>query len=148
MENKNAFDPNRYKQKWKKENMKRVNGYYKTEFVDEFKNACTKLGLTQSEVIRVAMKETIKKSKIMEGKIMIKYAVETGFINGDAHISNENTEYFDTKEQAQERFDEFKRTLEYGTSSEFPEYVTLDEVEFEDDEIVETNSIDYFEEER
>lgn len=46
------------------------------------------------------------------------------------------------------RFNEFKRTLEYGTESFFPEYVSLDLVEFDDDEIEDIENLDYFEEER
>lgn len=103
MEEKKKFNPNSYKQEWKKENMKQVKASYKSEFVNEFKQACSELGIQQSDVIRSAMKETIKKSKIMEGKIMIKYAVETGFINGEAHISNESTEYFDKKDDAEKK---------------------------------------------
>lgn len=45
--------------------MKQVGGSYKTEFVDEFKAACKKLDVSQSEVIRAAMEETIRKA---EGK--------------------------------------------------------------------------------
>ena len=55
----------KYQHDWKKQNMKQVGGSYKTEFVDEFKAACKKLGVSQSEVIRAAMEETIRKA---EGK--------------------------------------------------------------------------------
>ena len=47
---------------WQKANMKQVKAAYKIEFVDEFKNACKKLGIKQSEVIRKAMEETIAKA--------------------------------------------------------------------------------------
>ena len=57
-----AFDEEKYKQKWKKENMKQVKASYKTEFVDEFKEACKKLGIKQSDVIRKAMQDTIEKA--------------------------------------------------------------------------------------
>lgn len=58
-----AFNENEYKREWRKENMKVVRGTYKNEFVDEFKEACKKLGITQSEVIRQAMEKTIQKAK-------------------------------------------------------------------------------------
>ena len=59
------FDQNKYIASWKKENMKYVSGAYKNEFVDKFKAACKKLGISQSEIIRKAMEEAIKKA---EGK--------------------------------------------------------------------------------
>lgn len=59
------FNQIKYQNDWKKQNMKQVGGSYKTEFVDEFKAACKKLGVSQSEVIRAAMEETIRKA---EGK--------------------------------------------------------------------------------
>ncbi|WP_105303089.1 hypothetical protein [Anaerolactibacter massiliensis] len=59
------FNQIKYQNDWKKQNMKQVGGSYKTEFVDEFKVACKKLGVSQSEVIRAAMEETIRKA---EGK--------------------------------------------------------------------------------
>lgn len=40
-----------------------VNAKYKKEFVYEFKEACKTLGITQSEVFREAMIETIEKAK-------------------------------------------------------------------------------------
>lgn len=48
---------------WSKENMLFVRAKYKKEFVLEFREACDILGITQSDVFREAMKETIKKSK-------------------------------------------------------------------------------------
>ncbi|RHM59633.1 hypothetical protein [Coprobacillus sp. AF33-1AC] len=59
---KEKFNQAKYMRKWQKENMKQVKAAYKTEFVDEFKSACKKLGITQSEVIRKAMEETIVKA--------------------------------------------------------------------------------------
>ena len=50
-------------EKWQKEKSGTVLGKYRKEFVDEFKEACKKLGITQSEVIRQAMIETIKKAE-------------------------------------------------------------------------------------
>lgn len=42
--------------------MKSIKVSYKTDFVELFKSACSKLGVTQSQVIREAMEETIKKA--------------------------------------------------------------------------------------
>ena len=61
MENK-KFDQVKYMREWQKENMKQVKASYKTEFVDEFKEACKKLGIKQSDVIRKAMQYTIEKA--------------------------------------------------------------------------------------
>lgn len=57
------FNQNKYMQEWKKEKMGSVVGTYKKDFVLEFKDACKKLGITQSEVIRKAMIATIEKAK-------------------------------------------------------------------------------------
>lgn len=62
MENK-KFNQAKYMREWQKENMKQVKASYKTEFVDEFKEACKKLGIKQSDVFRKAMQDTIKKAK-------------------------------------------------------------------------------------
>jgi len=56
------FDQIKYQNDWKKENMKQVGGSYKNEFVEQFKAACKKLGVSQSEVIKSAMEETIEKA--------------------------------------------------------------------------------------
>lgn len=56
-----AFDEEKYKKQWQKENMSTVIAKYNKGFVDDFKNACKKLGIKQSDVIRNAMNETIKK---------------------------------------------------------------------------------------
>lgn len=42
--------------------MKQVKAQYKADFVNQFKEACIVLGITQSEVIRKAMIQTIKKA--------------------------------------------------------------------------------------
>lgn len=57
------FDPVRYRMDWNKKNMKTISGLYRKEFVDEFKEACKVLGITQSSVFREAMEETIRKAK-------------------------------------------------------------------------------------
>jgi len=56
------FDQKKYIQDWKKQNMKSVKVTYKNEFVDLFKTACSILGVSQSEVIREAMEQAIKKA--------------------------------------------------------------------------------------
>ncbi|WP_167836199.1 hypothetical protein [Lactimicrobium massiliense] len=43
--------------------MGRINVQYKKEFTEEFKAACKKLCVSQSEVIRAAMEETIRKAE-------------------------------------------------------------------------------------
>ena len=53
------FDEEKYKQQWKKENMGTVIAKYNKNFVNEFKEACKKLNIKQSDVIRKAMQETI-----------------------------------------------------------------------------------------
>ena len=58
-----VFNQNDYIKKWAKENMKSLNLRYKKELVEEFRNACEKLGVKQSEVVRNAMLETIEKAK-------------------------------------------------------------------------------------
>lgn len=49
--------------KYAKNNIKKLSCSFQKAFVDEFKQACKTLGLTQSEVIRKAMQETIDKAK-------------------------------------------------------------------------------------
>lgn len=53
----------RPQEKYDKKNMAFVNAKYKKEFVQEFKEACKSLGISQSEVFREAMIETIEKAK-------------------------------------------------------------------------------------
>ena len=48
---------------WDKDNLTQVHVAYRKEFVAEFKEACKKLNISQSEVIRKAMEEVINKSK-------------------------------------------------------------------------------------
>ena len=62
MENK-KFDQAKYMREWQKENMKQVKASYKTEFVNDFKEACRKLVIKQSDVFRNSMYSTIKKAE-------------------------------------------------------------------------------------
>lgn len=59
----NHFDQKKYMSDWKKENMGSVSVRYKKSFVDQFKQACKELGITQSEIFRKAMQETINKAQ-------------------------------------------------------------------------------------
>lgn len=56
------FNENEYKRDWKKENMKIVRASFKNDFVDQFKEACKILGITQADAIREAMNITIQKA--------------------------------------------------------------------------------------
>lgn len=58
-----TFNQREYNAKWRAENMMRVSATYKNDFVLKFREACKELGVSQSEVIRKAMQETIKKWK-------------------------------------------------------------------------------------
>ncbi len=60
------FNENEYKREWRKQNMKTIRGTFKNDFVDEFKKACKILGITQADVIREAMDNTIKKAKMKD----------------------------------------------------------------------------------
>ena len=53
----------KYMNTWLKENYMRVGGSYPKAFAQEFKDACKQLGLSQSEVFKKAMQETIEKAK-------------------------------------------------------------------------------------
>ena len=57
------FNQKEYNAKWRAENMMRVSVTYKNEFVLAFREACQKLGVTQADVIRNAMQETIYKAE-------------------------------------------------------------------------------------
>ena len=57
------FNQNSYIASWQKENMASVSAKYKKEFVQDFKRACSVLGLKQSEVFRKAMEEVIETAK-------------------------------------------------------------------------------------
>ena len=53
----------KYMNTWIKKNYMRVGGSYPKAFAQEFKDACKQLGLSQSEVFKKAMQETIEKAK-------------------------------------------------------------------------------------
>ena len=52
-----------YQQEWKNKNMAEIRAKYKKEFVEDFRTACKKLGVKQSEIIRSAAEEIIEKAK-------------------------------------------------------------------------------------
>lgn len=56
------FNENEYKREWRKENMKAVRASFKNDFVDQFKDACKILGISQADAIREAMYNTIQKA--------------------------------------------------------------------------------------
>lgn len=56
------FNENEYKREWRKENMKLVRASFKKDFVDQFKEACKILGISQADAIREAMNNTIQKA--------------------------------------------------------------------------------------
>ena len=62
-EEKQPFNQTDYLKEWTRKNMSTVIAKYKKDFVLEFKEACKALGVTQSEVIRKAMEETISKAQ-------------------------------------------------------------------------------------
>lgn len=53
----------RPQEKYDKENMILVTAKFKKGFVNEFKESCEKLGVTQSSRFRKVMEETIKEAK-------------------------------------------------------------------------------------
>lgn len=53
----------KYMNTWIKENYTRVGGSYPKEFVQQFKDACKALGVSQSEVFKKAMENTINLAK-------------------------------------------------------------------------------------
>lgn len=59
------MEKNKYaaQNKYQKDKMSIVSARFKNEFVEEFKEACAKLDITQADVIRDAMNKVIKKSK-------------------------------------------------------------------------------------
>lgn len=60
---KQKFNQKAYTQEWDKKNMKLAGARFKKEFVDEFKEACSKLGIKQSDVFRKAMQDVIDQAK-------------------------------------------------------------------------------------
>ena len=57
------FDRNKYNSAWSSKNLTTVSARYKPEFVNQFKQACKILGISQSEILRTAMQEAIDKAE-------------------------------------------------------------------------------------
>jgi len=57
------FDQQKYMAQWQKEHMTIISARYTNDFAKEFKEACKVLGISQSDVIRQAMIQTIEKAK-------------------------------------------------------------------------------------
>ena len=56
------FNQTKYVNEWAKQNMLSISVSYKKEFVTEFREACSKLGIKQSDVFREAMQAVIEKA--------------------------------------------------------------------------------------
>ena len=97
---KEKFNQAKYMREWQKENMKQVKASYKTEFVDEFKEACKKLGIKAEEIKMT--KEEIKQEIILdlekayEEKNECRYYLEQLPMEGD--YDNEVHEYINNLE--------------------------------------------------
>lgn len=56
-------DKYKAQKKYAKEHIKKLGCSYPSEFVDDFRDACKKLKIKQSDVIREAMEAVIEKAK-------------------------------------------------------------------------------------
>lgn len=56
------FDKKQYDHEWQKKNMKQIQVKFNIEFVEEFKQACKKMNISQRSVFEKAMQKTIKKA--------------------------------------------------------------------------------------
>ena len=63
MNKEQKFDQKKYNREWDKKNMKLAGSRYKAEFVDSFKDACSLLGVKQSDVFREAMQNIIDQAQ-------------------------------------------------------------------------------------
>jgi hypothetical protein len=57
------FSQRAYTLQWRKEKLSLIGASFDKAFAEEFRSACRKLDVKQAEVIRNAMKETIKKAE-------------------------------------------------------------------------------------
>lgn len=62
MSDEKKFDQIKYQNQWIQSRYAKVGGSYPKKFVNDFKDACKKIGCTQSEVFRKAMEEVIEKA--------------------------------------------------------------------------------------
>lgn len=56
-------DKYKAQKKYAKSNIKKLSCSFNKDFVDEFKEACQTLGVTQSQIVREAMQNTIERAK-------------------------------------------------------------------------------------
>ncbi len=61
-------DKYKAQKKYAKANIKKLSCSYPSEFVEEFRDACNKLGIKQSEVIRKTMEAVIENAKKDQSK--------------------------------------------------------------------------------
>lgn len=61
------FNQKEYNAKWRAKNMMRVSATYKNDFVLEFREACKKLAVSQSEIIKTAMQKVIEQANKKKG---------------------------------------------------------------------------------
>ena len=60
------FNQKNYIAEWKRKNMKYVSAAFKSEFVEEFREACKKLNVKQADLIREMMEKAIKKAAALK----------------------------------------------------------------------------------
>lgn len=60
------FNQKNYIAEWKRKNMKYVSAAFKSEFVEEFREACKKLNVKQADLIREMMEKAIKKAAVLK----------------------------------------------------------------------------------
>lgn len=58
-----SFDQRKYIADWQKENMKNVSVKFNIDYIEQFKSACKILKVSQREVFKNAIDETIAKAK-------------------------------------------------------------------------------------
>lgn len=62
-EEREPFNQTKYVNEWLQKNYTCVSAKYPSEYVDQFRDACKKLGVSQSKVFREAMQAVIEKAK-------------------------------------------------------------------------------------
>lgn len=107
--------------KYNKEKTSLVNARFKSEFVDEFKQACKALGIKQSDAIKEAMNQTIEKAKAMENNNMYsttKLSTDESYFNQfiqklkDYDDFGKFKGYFGRYEDFEQKFDDLNTSRE------------------------------------
>lgn len=126
---------NIYSEDWQKKNMKGITVKYKIGFVEEFKNACDKLGVTQSGVIRTAMTKTIDETKGITDSSFTKFMCdkymsnehrlgelqEKRFMKGlDGFEKNLYKSLYEENEQIEKMFNDWFRSLYLKYKEKYP----------------------------